>query len=357
MARRSKNAYVFAPERSVGSRYGCLILLLIFLAIAVAAVVVISLSNNSQIAIETEKVTIWGLESGLENTAILHLSDLHGAEFKTSVLQALGKKNYQAAVLTGDMVGQSGNYQPLLDLIAQLRPNVPVLFIAGDSDPEPILSTAHGSPSVYNDWVQAAIDAGAIYLDAPYALETASGRTLWFCPEHQYSLDANSAQVGYEHQRNQIISSGLVNTPDGAARLRALDYYSDVILRLEAARKAMKEKDLQILVSHYPLTQASVHDLADYTSQNVMTLSHVDLALAGHYCGGQWRLPFADKALYIPHLGWFPAQELYTGLNWVGSIPQNISDGLGASDYYSFMPGRVFNKPAVTLISLTSKAR
>ena len=357
MARRPKNSYVFAPERSIASRFGCLFLLLIFLAAAIAAVIVISLSNNGQIAIETEKVTVWGLESGLENTAILHISDLNGARFKTSALQPLGKKTYQAAVLTGDMVGKNGDYQPLLDLIAQLRPKVPVLFIAGDSDPAPILSTAHGSPSVFNDWVQAAIDAGAIYLDAPYALETSSGRSIWFCPEYQYSLDANSARVGYTHQRQQLIDAGLVNTPDGAARLRALDYYTEVLDRLETARKAMKEKDLQVLVTHYPLTRNSLNDLVDYTSQSIMSLTHVDLALAGHYCGGQWRLPFSGQALYVPEMGWFPEASLYTGLNWVGNIPQNISAGLGASDYYKLMPGRVFNKPTATLISLTGKAR
>lgn len=357
MARRPKNAYVFAPERSIGSRYGCLILLLLFLAVAIAAVVVISLSNNSQIAIETEKVTIWGLESKLENTAILHLSDLNGASFKLSALQALGKKSYQAAVLTGDMVGKNGDYQPLLDLIAQLRPNVPVLFIAGDSDPAPILTTAHGSPSVYSDWVQAAMDAGAIYLDAPYALETSSGRTLWFCPEHQYSLDTASARTGYAYQRQQITANGLANTPDGAAMLRALDYYTGVLDRLETAQKTMKEKDLQILVSHYPLTHFTLQNHADYLQDSVMSLTHVDLALAGHYCGGQWLVPLMDTALYVPGLGWFPEASQYRGLNWVGNIPQNITPGLGASDYYTFMPGRVFNKPTATLISLTGKAR
>jgi len=357
MARRPKNEYIFAPERSIGSRFGCLFLLLIFLAAAIAAVIVVSLSNNSQIAVETEKITVWRLESGLENTPILHISDLNGARLSTSTLQTLGKKSYHAVVLTGDMVGKSGDYQPLLDLIAQLRPKVPVLFIAGDSDPEPILSTAHGSPSVYNDWVQAAIDAGAIYLDAPYALKTSSGRSIWFCPEYQYSLDANSARVGYEHQRQQLISAQLITTPDGGARLRALDYYTDVLDRLEAARKAMKEKDLQIMVTHYPLTRASLNEMVDYENKSIMSLTHVDLILAGHYCGGQWRLPFSDQALYVPQLGWMPDKSLYTGINWVGSLPQNITPGLGASDYYTFMPGRVFNKPTATLISLTSKAR
>ncbi|MBQ8537741.1 MAG: hypothetical protein IJ461_10115, partial [Clostridia bacterium] len=209
----------------------------------------------------------------------------------------------------------------------------------------------------YNDWVQAAMEAGAIYLDAPYALETSSGRTLWFCPEYQYSLDTNSARTGYQYQRQQITADGLENTPDGAAMLRALDYYTDVIDRLEAAKKAMKEKDLQILVSHYPLTDYTLQNQADYLQESVMSLTHVDLALSGHYCGGQWVVPFVDTALYVPGLGWFPEPALYRGLDWVGNIPQNISPGLGASDYYPFMPGRVFNKPTATLISLTGKAR
>lgn len=356
MARRPKNAYIFAPEKTPRNHFGCLFFLALFIAVAVLAMVVISMVNNSQIALETQKVTIWGLERNLESTAILHLSDLHGATFKENALsQALGEKSYQAVVVTGDMVGRSGDYDPFLSLLSQLREGVPVLFIAGDSDPTPILSTAHGSACVYADWVQAAIDAGAIYLDAPYALEI-GGRTLWFCPESQYSLDIPSARAGYQAQWQQLIAQGQQNTPDGGAAIRALQYRLASLDRLESAQKAMKADDLQVVVSHQPVTRQDMDALADYTKDSVMALRQADLALAGHYCAGQWKLPFGGSALYIPGLGWLPEKSLYTGMAWLGSLPQHISPGLGASDFYTLQPGRIFNKPAVTLITLTGKA-
>ena len=76
--------------------------------------------------------------------------------------------------------------------------------------------------------------------------------------------------------------------------------------------------------------------------------------LAGHYCGGQWRLP-GKGAIYVPEYGWFPEDRLIQGLDYLSGLPQYISPGLGASDYYPWQRGRVFNSPVVTLITLTAR--
>jgi len=357
MARRYKNPYIFAPAPTLGSRFGCLFFAVLFLIIALAVVVVISLGNNQQIGMTLETVNVWGLDKDLEGTRILHLSDLNGAHFKKGTLStSLGSKGYKAVVMTGDMVGKKGDYEPMLALIRELKESVPVLFIAGNNDPSPIVTTAHGDISVYADWVQAAIDAGAVYLDAPYALEI-SGETVWFCPEYHYSLDINSARIGYQYQREAILSQGQENTADGAAALRALDYRDEVLTHLETARKTMKEKDVQIMVTHEPVTVYDKETLTEFAQDDVMAFNQVDLILSGHYCNGQWRVPIWDQALYIPQLGWFPEASSYTGMSWLGSTPQHISPGLGASGDYPFQPGRVFNKPEATLITFTGSSR
>ena len=79
------------------------------------------------------------------------------------------------------------------------------------------------------------------------------------------------------------------------------------------------------------------------------------LILAGHYNGGQWRLPFGG-AIYVPELGWFPDDEQVQGLSYLNGIPQYISPGLGSDPHYEHQPGRIFNTPVLTRIVLTRKA-
>ena len=45
------------------------------------------------------------------------------------------------------------------------------------------------------------------------------------------------------------------------------------------------------------------------------------------------------------------------GLDYLSGIPQYISPGLGASDYYRWQPGRLFNSPTVTMIALTARIK
>ena len=108
-------------------------------------------------------------------------------------------------------------------------------------------------------------------------------------------------------------------------------------------------------VSHTPLTRDYVTTMMAWTEKTqTFSFHHVSLILAGHYCGGQWRLP-GGGALYCPAYGWFPEDQLITGLDYLNGIPQYISPGLGTSLYYSYQPGRLFNSPAMTYLQLTSR--
>ena len=84
-------------------------------------------------------------------------------------------------------------------------------------------------------------------------------------------------------------------------------------------------------------------------------MRYAGLILAGHYNGGQWRLP-GIGAVYVPELGWFPADDEIRGLSFPAGIPQYISPGLGSDPHYPYQPGRLFNSPTLTLITLTRRA-
>ena len=78
-----------------------------------------------------------------------------------------------------------------------------------------------------------------------------------------------------------------------------------------------------------------------------------DLVIAGHYHGGQVRVPFYG-APFIPVMtssfydGFFPDQNYVSGLAAGNSIQQYISRGLGASN----IPFRLFNTPEINLLTL-----
>jgi hypothetical protein len=85
-------------------------------------------------------------------------------------------------------------------------------------------------------------------------------------------------------------------------------------------------------------------------------MRYTGLILAGHYNGGQWRLPLVGP-VYVPELGWFPEDNQVQGLSYLEGIPQYVSPGLGSDPHYEYQPGRVFNPPVMTRIVLTRRAK
>lgn len=59
-------------------------------------------------------------------------------------------------------------------------------------------------------------------------------------------------------------------------------------------------------------------------------LAGYDLALCGHAHGGQWRLPFTDIGFYSPGQGLFP--KYTSGVHSCGNMREVISRGLGNSE-------------------------
>jgi len=105
-----------------------------------------------------------------------------------------------------------------------------------------------------------------------------------------------------------------------------------------------------------------MENLNEWTaSDNESYVRSVSLVLAGHYVGGQWRLPWfgALRAPVSSGLGnaggWLPEDEKVMGLSSFLGIPQYISPGLGTSRAIDLPGIRLFNTPAVTVLTLTGK--
>ena len=160
MTRRQEYIFYEAPRRGKNFLIGLLVVIVILLAGLFTA----NLAMTHTVTYTKEYVTISNLPFDLDNFTILHLSDLNGAQLgdrQSAVKKAIGSRSsYGAVVLSGNMVGEKGDVQPLLDLLAQLPGNTPILLLPGDADPSLYATTAHASLSPYADWAQQLIDAG-----------------------------------------------------------------------------------------------------------------------------------------------------------------------------------------------------
>ena len=349
-----KQRYIFAEEKPHPFRAFLLGVLVVALMTGLG-LFIYNFGLNHQVESQRVSVTVPNLSGDLENWSILHISDLHGqyiGQGHAGLSRAVSGRSYSCVVFSGDMLGKNGDVQPFLDLVALLPDGVPKLYLPGDSDPLPIALTAHASLSPYADWAVKLQEAGVTILDEPVSF-TRNKSTIWFIPEDLYALDIDSTESAYQAQLDLLAARMTLLDADDAAVARAAEYNIGRMRRLREIRKTISPNDIQIAVTHAPLTSGYVTETIASGSQNdVFSLRNVSLVLAGHYAGGQWRLPGLG-AIWVPELGFFPDDSLLMGMDYVGGIPQYISPGLAGSDFYP-MPGRLFNIPVVTTVYLTS---
>lgn len=353
--RSQRASRLFAPRRR--RHYGCLTFILLFLS---GIVLVLSLNglSNRYVRLQTRRVTVLRLPNELEGFSILHLSDLNAASLgkgQENLQNALGKESYQAVVLTGDMVGKSGNVEPLLDVLAILPDSVPVFFITGDSDPEPLVTKAHGDSEVKAAYIRRIEEAGAMYLEVPYKLE-AEGKAIWFIPGDLLKYDLTNARFALNEQVESLKADENPYDPETGAQLRAAAHRLGVFTASIELFSQIKPEDVIVALMHHPPGADFLGELSALGEES--SLPQPSLFLAGQYNNGQVRLPGLGP-LYIPRQadgrgGFLPGDEGFSGLSITKGFPVYISPGLGVSGYFPY-PLRLFNRPGATLVQLTQQ--
>lgn len=348
--------YVFATDRKRHRflrflRVTAIVLLAMIVLGALAAVVV-----KNRVHLETQRITVSDLSPELNSYSILHLSDLHGAELgrdQAAIRSAVSNTTYSCVLMTGDMLGPEGQFEPLMKLLDVLStdPTVDKLYLPGDEDGDYLDYYGHGTSTALTLWAEQLTERGFTILDRPYLVTRNKGKArLWFVPEELFTMDADRELAEWRDK---------VQRQEGSeASKRVARYQLDRWTEIAASRKEINQHpgDTVIAVTHTPLTEAySRVTTKDRQSSPGFSLQHASLILAGHYCGGQWRIPFGP-AIYVPDRGWFPSDESLTGLGWAGSTRQYISPGLGASRIYPMPAFRLYNPPVITKLILTNSA-
>lgn len=359
MARRG-NRQLFAPGRK--KRPGLMLVAFVVL-FAMGALYVTNAAINRSPAVYRQPVTVPDLPRGMEGLSILHLSDLHGAWFgdgQQALMELIGRETYDIVVMTGDMVGRGGNMAPLLALAEALPPDVPKFLIAGDNDPMPILTEPHGDSEVKARYILESEARGIVYLDRPERLEIRGG-VVWLIPELLYEVDVDAALFSAQSAKQTILDSENPYAPEAGARLRATEYQIGVMQSAQAARTAMRADDLCVAVTHVPPGRDEVIAMrGGEGTSSVYFPGRLVLVLSGHLNAGQVRLPGLGPVYVPPNRsgtgGWFPPDHLVWGPRSVLGVAMYTSPGLGVSGAYR-VPVRLFNRPGVSLVTMTSKIR
>ena len=336
----------------------------------IGIVLVTALLTNRSVGIDKEEIVLTGLAQDFEGYNILVISDMSGRTFgqdQSTLMRQLDTVKYSCVLFAGDMVGPSGDTDAFYTLIEQLGNKKPIYFIAGDSDPSPILETPRDSSSgtltwtqvVYAPWVLGAIERGAIYLDTPQKI-TKGSRTLWLMPDTFLNLNVLDALDAYKEELAQEQDAYLEGVKRTEKTLPLTNYRRNILFKASELISSINDSDLIIMVSHEVPSDAQLNAAQEELTEDEVKSFFLapDLVVCGHYCAGEWRLPLIG-ALHVssdvlPRYGWFPDDKYVRGTRTVGGITVYTTAGLGANNATHFW-GRVNNPPRVSLLTLTGE--
>lgn len=241
-----------------------------------------------------------------EPIRIVHLSDLHNAEFgdkNSELIELVEDQQPDLIFMSGDMLTRGDeNSEVVLRLISDLSKTAPVYFGYGNHE--------------YN-WEQITkIDlrdklekAGAVVVDNNYVDISFKGTELRI-----------GGYMGYYRQPHMYNK-----TKD------------QIQAEIEFADDFENTYRVKLLINHVPTGWLDWHYINKYP---------VDLVFSGHYHGGVIRIPFMNQGLFAPYVGWFPP---YTKGLFEGELARCIlSAGLGAEHRVP----RIFNPPEVVVADI-----
>jgi len=301
--------------------------------------IIYSIWDNNRIIVIQQEVQIENLPPEFENYKILLLSDLHGKRFGESqqyITRLINDLDYDVIVIAGDSQdNKTEGIVPLLELLHGIDRQTPIFYVAGNNGPfDSVVETGE----ILEDG-QTLQTEGVSLMTLPVQIKKGE-QHIWFVPYFSYQQAIGQEDLAQEG--NETAQNGSEST----FYERMLNHQAE----LRQAFEAINNEEVMICVTHEPLLP---HRLDE-----PINIPVYDLVLAGHYHGGQYRLPFIGPIFLwgIPseYHGFFPGDTFISGLYIGKSIQQYISRGLGASGFIPMQKFRLFNTPEINLIILTN---
>lgn len=318
------------------------------LALLCVALIFYTIWDNQRLIVVNEEIKIKELPEEFEGFTILQVSDLHEKVFgsqQEKLIQAVNSVDYDAIVFTGDMQNGSTNYKPFYSLIEGIKNKQHALYIKGNADPENYQSDTR-KPFEQNEFIKGMEKRGVALLESNYTIKRGSERIHFLDFELSAKADIRK-QI--DMLNNRSIPEDAVYKDHLNARF---DHQTTLLNDISFLDKA-DQSEVLIALNHYPIVDKRINHL-NSTPESIFR--PFDLIIAGHYHGGQIRLPFLG-ALFVPEAwyernGFLPPQDRVKGLWSYKGTKQYVSAGLGSSDFVPVLNFRFFNPPEINVLTL-----
>lgn len=267
---------------------------IIFIFVIAVIAVIYLYWGNTKIGVTNITVTSDNIPDEFNGFKIVHISDLHNAEFGDGQKDLIDKIEAQDAdiiVITGDMIdSRRTDVDKAVELITGLGNKIPVYYVTGNHE---------SRVREYNELESKLIENGVTVLK-----------------NESVKIEKDSSFIN------------VIGVDDPSFGMSANDIFHTV--------SELKTDGYDVLLSHRP-------ELFETYCE-----SGAELVLCGHAHGGQVRIPFAG-GLVAPNQGLFP--EYTAGSYKSGSTEMIVSRGLGNS----IIPLRVNNPPELVVITLSGE--
>lgn len=280
--------------------------------------------DNYRVKVARQEVIIENLPNEFDGYKILQISDLHSRDFGKTLYNKINKSNYDIIVFTGDILNNHDfEMKSLIKLVENINKKTPMLYVDGNNGP------------------------------VPYYLIT--GKTTKFGRKIE-SLGIKLLIDTYVVQKGnkRLVFSNFDFLSKAFLKEKTKGNFSDKRKKYLEDKLTKYNKDVRIGLAHYPAYKRILKSIALKRD----TFYYHNLIIAGHYHGGQIRIPFYG-AIYIPaetkKESFFPKQEYVSGLVNVEGVNQYISRGLGSTKSLKPFYFRIFNTPEINIITLKSK--
>ncbi|WP_078553434.1 metallophosphoesterase [Bacillus alkalicellulosilyticus] len=306
--------------------------------------VIYTVWDNNRIIVVEEEIFLPHLPEAFDGYTMLQVTDLHEKEFGKNqhrLISLINSLEYDAILFTGDMLDniESTNFSPYYTLIEGVKNKETALYVAGNADPLNYTLSRY-EPNDKSAFVQGMEERGVSLLESIFTVEK-EGASLNFVDFDLVTTDKKWKETVF-------------NNSDSSSEYKTkLQSYEMQLLEEISSLEETIEQEPIIALSHYPIVDVRI-DYLEYAVQH--DLPAIDLIIAGHYHGGQIRIPFWG-ALFVPEpwyerSGLFPPRDRVKGLWEYKGIQQYVSAGLGSSDAIPLLKFRVFNPPEINLITL-----
>ena len=286
-------------------------IVLFVIMILISILVIYTAYDNRRIKIRKQNVVI---ENGSNNIKILVIADLHSKRLRINDYKKINSLDYDVIAFCGDIfVDEDKEYIAIKEFLKNEKNKKNIVYVDGNN-----------GTKAYQRIDNNLTDFGK-YLES----------------------------LGVTVIKDITEINGVLFTNYNAVTSKLLD--KDMHGKygiFDSLNTKMKEcNKLNIGITHYPLTKEAI-DILNKSSEYYTP----NLIIAGHYHGGQIRVPFFGAILVPRYLksgfNFFPNQRLVSGLYEKGKVKQYISRGVGATTHIKLLSFRLFNTPEVDIINV-----